>query len=137
MDRPSSRVAIGFTRTSTRTVLRTSPSCETSSPRCSALRTRSVAKREKLYRIEGSVEADVVYDSDDLIVRHIKNKNASMHYGHATKWCISMTQEGYFEDYETHNATFFFFERKKPQGDEFDKACLMIPRGHGRPTSFS
>jgi hypothetical protein len=89
-------------------------------------------EREKLYRIEGSVEADVVYDSDDLIVRHIKNKNASIHYGHETKWCISMTQEGYFEDYETHNATFFFFERKKPQDDEFDKTCLMLSRSGAR-----
>ena len=85
-------------------------------------------EREKLYRIEGSVEADVVYDSDDLIVRHIKNKNASIHYGHETKWCISMAREGYFEDYETHNATFFFFERKKPEENEFDKVCLMMPR---------
>jgi hypothetical protein len=85
-------------------------------------------EREKLYRIQGGVEADVIYDSDDLIVRHIKNKNASIHYGHATKWCISMSREGYFEDYETHNATFFFFERKKPAGDEFDKVCLMMPR---------
>lgn len=93
-------------------------------------------QREQLYRIEGSVEADVVYDSDDLIVRHIKNKNASIHYGHATKWCISMTQEGYFEDYETLNATFFFFERKKPVGDEFDKACLMLSRSNGEPVRF-
>jgi hypothetical protein len=87
-------------------------------------------EREKLYRIQGDVEADVIYDSDDLIVRHIKNKNASIHYGHATKWCISMSREGYFEDYETHNATFFFFERKKPAGDEFDKVCLVMPRSH-------
>ena len=93
-------------------------------------------EREKLYKIEGSVEADVVYDSDDLIVRHIKNKNASIHYGHATKWCISMTQEGYFEDYETNNATFFFFERKKPLGDEFDKACLVMSRSPGESLRF-
>jgi hypothetical protein len=94
-------------------------------------------EREKLYRIEGSVEADVIYDSDDLIVRHIKNKNASIHYGHATKWCISMTQEGYFEDYETYNATFFFFERKKPEGNEFDKMALMLPRSsHGESRHF-
>src|SRR5208282_5959853 len=89
-------------------------------------------KREELYRIEGSVEADVVYDSDDLIVRHIKNKNASVHYGHDTKWCISMLRDGYFEDYETHNATFFFFERKKPAGDEFDKVALMLSRSYLR-----
>src|SRR5208337_4711465 len=93
-------------------------------------------EREKLYHIEGSVEADVIYDSDDLIVRHIKNKNASIHYGHDTKWCISMLRDGYFEDYETHNATFFFFERKKPAGDEFDKVALMISRIEGDPLRF-
>lgn len=89
---------------------------------------RKRKKREQLYRIEGAVEAEVVYDSDDLVVRHIKNKQASVHYGHDTKWCISMLREGYFEEYESHNATFFFFERKTPKGDEYDKVALMIPR---------
>lgn len=87
--------------------------------------------RERLYRIEGSIEAAVVYDSPDLIVRHIQNKQASVHYGGSTKWCISMLREGYFEDYEAHNATFFFFERKTPVGDEFDKVALMVPRNRG------
>lgn len=92
---------------------------------------RKRKKRERLYRIEGSLEADLVYDGPDLIVRHIKNKQASVHYGHQTKWCIAMLREGYFEDYEANNATFFFFERKSPVGDEFDKVALMVPRsGH-------
>lgn len=86
-------------------------------------------ERERLYRIEGTVEADVVYDSPDLTVRHIKNKQASLHYGLSTKWCISMSRERYFEEYESHNATFFFFERKAPVGDEFDKVAVMFPRG--------
>jgi hypothetical protein len=89
---------------------------------------RKRRKRERLYRIEGPVEADVVYDGEDLIVRHIKNKQASVHYGHNTKWCISMVRDGYFEDYETHNSTFFFFERKTPRGDEYDKVALLLPR---------
>jgi len=84
--------------------------------------------RERLYRIEGEIETDVVYDSPDLIVRHIKNKQASVHYGLGTKWCIAMLREGYFEDYETQNATFFFFERKKPLKDDLDKVALMVPR---------
>jgi len=87
--------------------------------------------RERLYRIEGEIEADVVYDSEDLVVRHIKNKQASAHYGRSTKWCIAMQREGYFEDYETQNATFFFFERKVPAKDEFDKVCLVMPRAGG------
>src|SRR5258706_2076984 len=94
---------------------------------------RKRRERERLYRIEGAVEADTVYDSADLIVRHIKNKQASVHYGLGTKWCISMLREGYFEDYETHNATFFFFERKAPVGDDFDKVALVMPRNHADP----
>jgi hypothetical protein len=54
---------------------------------------RKRRKRERLYRIEGPIEADVVYDSPDLVVRHIKNKEASCHYGLATKWCIAMRRE--------------------------------------------
>ena len=94
--------------------------------------------RERLYRIEGSVDAVAVYDSDDLIVRHIRNKQASCHYGRSTKWCIAMLRAGYFEDYATHNATFFFFERKVPLGDEFDKVALMLTRDiDGRAETFT
>jgi hypothetical protein len=89
---------------------------------------RKRRERERLYHLDESIEADVVYESNDLIVRHIKNKSASAHYGLGTKWCISMVREGYFEDYETQNATFFFFERKNRLGDEYDKVALMIPR---------
>lgn len=88
---------------------------------------RKRKKRERLYRIDGEMEVDV-YDSPDLIVRHIKNKPASVHYGLGTKWCISMLREGHFEDYEAHNATFFFFERKALRGNEFDKVALMMSR---------
>jgi hypothetical protein len=93
-------------------------------------------KRERLYKIEGSVEADLVHDSPDLVVRHIKNKNASVHYGHGTKWCISMLRENYFEDYESHNATFFFFERKIPLNNEFDKVALMVPRSGANDVEY-
>ena len=84
--------------------------------------------RERLYKIEGAMDADVVWQSDSLVVRHIRNKQASVHYGLNTKWCIAMNREGYFDDYESHNATFFFFERKKPVGDEYDKSALMFSR---------
>jgi len=96
---------------------------------------RKRRKRERLYHLEGTIEADVVYDAPDLIVRHIKNKQACVHYGLGTKWCIAMRREGYFEDYEAHNATFFFFERKVLMDDEFDKVALMVPRSGGSQDS--
>jgi hypothetical protein len=92
---------------------------------------RKRKKREKLYRLEREVEAEVIYDADDLVVRFIKNKEASVHYGHGTRWCISMLREGYFQDYETSNAVFFFFERKAPKDDAFDKVAVMVPREGG------
>jgi len=93
--------------------------------------------RDSLLKIKRkrAVEAVIIYDSPDLIVRHIKNKEASVHYGHGTKWCISMLREGYFEDYEAQNATFFFFERKVLADDEFDKVALMIPRNGGEESA--
>jgi|HubBroStandDraft_2_1064218.scaffolds.fasta_scaffold01263_7 hypothetical protein len=96
-------------------------------------RDRKQKKRERLYRIDGAVEAAVVYDSADIVVRHIMNKQASVHYGLGTRWCIAMLREGYFDDYSSQNATFFFFERKAPLGNEFDKVCLMVPRGDWAP----
>ena len=86
-------------------------------------------ERERLYHIDGDMDVDVVHEDADLIVRHIKNKAASAHYGLGTKWCISMLREGHFENYEVNNATFFFFERKVPKGDDYDKMALMAPRG--------
>jgi len=90
---------------------------------------RKIKQRERLYKIEGTVEADVLYESPDLVVRHVRNKQASAHYGRSTKWCIAMTREGYFDDYDTHNAVFFFVERTTPQHDEYDKSCILVGRG--------
>jgi hypothetical protein len=97
-------------------------------------RDKKQRQRERLYRIEGAIEAAVVYDSPDLTVRHIQNKQAGAHYGLSTKWCVAMLQEGYFDDYAAQNATFFYFERKTPVGDEFDKVCLMVPRNEEAET---
>ena len=95
-------------------------------------------KRERLYKLDENVESEVIYADADLIVRHIRNKAASVHYGGSTKWCISMLREQFFEEYDAHNATFFFFERTPAarQSDAYDKVALMLPRegnGYGRP----
>lgn len=84
--------------------------------------------RDRLYRIEGQVEATVVFESDTLVVRHVQNKAASMHYGLGTKWCTAMKRESYFDDYESQNAVLFYCERRVPKGDEFDKAAVMVSR---------
>jgi hypothetical protein len=39
-----------------------------------------------------------------------------------------MKREEFFGDYESQNATFFFFERLEKKGDEFDKSAMMLSR---------
>lgn len=54
----------------------------------------------------------IVYDSDNFTVRLILNKEASCHFGLGTKWCITMKNHSYFEDYESNNVVFFFIFNK-------------------------
>ncbi len=49
-----------------------------------------------------------VYNQDKVKVKLIFNRSASMHYGQGTKWCITMKDRGYFENYMMNNVVFFF-----------------------------
>jgi hypothetical protein len=87
-------------------------------------RQRKQAKIEKRFRLVGDIDSEVVYESPTLIVRLIKNKNASVHFGLGTKWCISMKNGRYYEDYESENTAFFFVRRKQPVGDSMDSVAV-------------
>ena len=91
---------------------------------------KKIKRRERLYRLDGAMETEVVYEAADLVVRHIRNKEASIHYGLGTRWCIAMKREHYFDDYDAQNATFFFVERTAAarKGDQYDKAAIMLER---------
>jgi hypothetical protein len=94
---------------------------------------RKSKKKEKTkekYEVEGC-EADVVYEDDEHRVLHIKNKAASVHYGLGTKWCITMKNQHYFEDYDKNNTVFFFILNKsKLREDPTYKIAVSIPRDH-------
>lgn len=84
--------------------------------------------REERYKIIGEMNAEVIYESDTLVVRLIGNKQASIHHGLNTKWCIAMKNEPYFEDYDSRNTVFCFMGRKQLQGDEFDRVAIACDR---------
>lgn len=71
-----------------------------------------------------------IYDSKYLKVKHIFNKAASIHYGQGTKWCITMKDRGYFEQYAMSNVVFFFiFDKTLPSTDAFHKIAAAFQRG--------
>jgi 3-methyladenine DNA glycosylase AlkC len=90
--------------------------------------TQRAKKVEERYRLPEACEADTVYESDSLIVRLIRNKAASVHYGLNTQWCISMKSKTYFEDYDMSNVVFFFVLRKQALNDPFDKLAIVYQR---------
>lgn len=73
-------------------------------------------------------EQELVYEDKDFIIRHIAGKNASVHYGRGTKWCITMANEQYFESYTSANSIFFFLIKRKPIGDAYDKIAFCFDR---------
>jgi 3-methyladenine DNA glycosylase AlkC len=74
------------------------------------LKDKQSLRKEKVkrYQITEACEADTVYQSENFKVLLIKNKAASVHHGLDTRWCISMRDKPYFEDYDKSNIVFLF-----------------------------
>jgi hypothetical protein len=60
---------------------------------------------------------------------YIKNKDASMTYGAGTKWCITMRDAKYFEQYSNENVVFYFLINKNlDQKNSLSKLAFAIQR---------
>jgi len=53
-----------------------------------------------------------IYEDNQCVVIYVKDKAASCFYGSGTKWCITMENHDYFEDYQSENIIFYFILRK-------------------------
>jgi len=65
-------------------------------------------KDKDKYQLDTACEYEVVYESENYKVLLIKNKAAAVHFGHDSKWCISMKNQAYFENYDSNNVVFFY-----------------------------
>ena len=83
-------------------------------------------KVDDRYRVNDACETDTVYEKDSVKVLLIKNKTASVHHGLGTKWCISMKNRSYFDDYDSSNVIFFFVLVSKDS--EIEKFALSYQR---------
>jgi len=60
---------------------------------------------------------------------YIKNKDASVTYGAGTKWCITMRDADYFEEYSNNNVVFYFLINKNlDQKKSLSKLAFAIQR---------
>lgn len=83
----------------------------------------SVSKSEQK-RIEKE-DAVKVAENKDWTVYKIYSHEASCLYGKGTKWCITMKEPTYWDRYTEDDVSFYFFIRKQPKGDKWDKIALQ------------
>lgn len=70
-----------------------------------------------------------VYSKNNIVVKLIANKAASVHYGQGTRWCIRLQDRGYYENYAMNNVVFFFiFNRNIPNLNPLHKIAVAFLR---------
>jgi len=73
--------------------------------------------------------AEKLFEDDQCVLLYIKNKDASVTYGAGTKWCITMRDANYFEEYSNNNVVFYFLINKNlDQKNSLSKLAFAIQR---------
>jgi hypothetical protein len=93
----------------------------------SAIDALGPSKRSHLIQIKsGAVK--IFEDKNDLVLR-IDTKEAAQQYGKGTKWCITMQDKHYYEEYVENNVLFYYVLKKREKGDPtLQKVALAVIR---------
>ena len=68
---------------------------------------------------EASAGAKKIYEDSQFLVIYPETKEASIHFGRGTKWCVAATEsKNYFEEYAGYNVFLYFIINKN--GDKVD-----------------
>ena len=87
---------------------------------------KSKTELRKEVKSEGS---EKLFEDDQFLLLYIKNKDASVTYGAGTKWCITMRDAKYFEQYSNDNVVFYFLINKNlDQKNSLSKLAFAIRR---------
>jgi len=87
---------------------------------------KSKTELRKETKSEGS---EKLFEDDQYVLLYIKNKDASITYGAGTKWCITMRDADYFEEYSNNNVVFYFLINKNlDQKNSLSKLAFAIQR---------
>jgi len=86
----------------------------------------SKTQEKKDIKLKG---ADKVYEDDRFVLLFIKDKNAAMCYGTGTKWCITMANTNYYDDYTSQGVIFYFIiDKSLSPEDPLHKVAYAIYR---------
>lgn len=70
-----------------------------------------------------------LYEDEQVLLVHIISKEASCSYGSGTKWCVTMRDQKYFEDYTSRNVILIYLLRKDLDKEDSNyKVALVFQR---------
>ena len=82
---------------------------------------KSKSQEKKEIKSSGSQK---IYEDDQYALIRVDDKQACVEYGKGTKWCITMEDASYFEEYTEQNTLFYFLINKTDD----DKIAICIIR---------
>lgn len=73
------------------------------------------------------LEANVLYNSDDLLIMIPKSHRASCYYGAGTKWCTTNKEnDNYFKNYTSKGTLIYVINKKEPYSNIWHKVAFFI-----------
>lgn len=86
-------------------------------------------KSKKQQREEVKGNAPKIYENEMIVVVRPDDKNSCIAYGANTKWCITMRDESYYEQYVNENVVFYFVISKYlPPENKDAKIAIAVMR---------
>jgi hypothetical protein len=82
---------------------------------------KSKSQEKKKIKSSGSTK---IYEDDQYALIRVDDKQACVEYGKGTKWCITMEDASYFEEYAEQNTLFYFLINKTDD----DKIAIRVIR---------
>lgn len=84
------------------------------------------SKTQMRKEAKGGVEK--IYEDDDVLLMRVDTKDACMIYGANTQWCITMSDETYYEQYKSSNVVFHFIINKTVEDPKYHKIAIATQR---------
>ena len=72
-----------------------------------------------------------IFRNENVLVLRVDNRRAAREYGKGTKWCITMEDVGYFDEYVATHSVFYYILGMD------DKICVQLSRANDKLTYWA
>lgn len=84
------------------------------------------------------LDANVLYNSDDLLIMIPKSHKASCYYGAGTKWCTTnKDSDSHFNNYTKRGVLIYVINKKEPETNPWYKVAFHISFSSGYAESYN